>query len=81
MQTTVRNRRNKHVVLDQKKLDRAKKILGASTETETLDIALSRVISEAEANRKAWSAHDKFVASMIKGGLEIEDVYGNLEED
>ena len=81
MQTTVRNRRNKHVVLDQKKLDRAKKILGASTETETLDIALTRVISEAEANRKAWTAHDKFVSSMIKAGLEIEDVYGNLEED
>ena len=40
--------RHKHVRLDQAKLDRAKQILEARTETETLDRALSLVVSEAE---------------------------------
>ena len=40
--------RHKHVRIDQAKLDRAKKILGASTDTETLDRALTVVVSEAE---------------------------------
>jgi hypothetical protein len=42
--------RHKHVRLDQAKLDRARKVLGARTETETLDRALSLVTSEAEIN-------------------------------
>jgi hypothetical protein len=40
--------RHKHVRLDQAKLDRAKQVLEARTETETLDRALSLVVSEAE---------------------------------
>ena len=80
MQTEVKNRKNKHFILNQKRLDRAKKILGVSTETETVEIALERVISEAEANRKAWAAHEKFVRSMIDGGHQIEDAFGNLED-
>jgi hypothetical protein len=42
--------RHKHVRLDQAKLDRARKVLGARTDTETLDRALSLVTSEAEIN-------------------------------
>jgi len=40
--------RHKHVQLDQGKLNRAKEILRAKTETEALGRALDIVISEAE---------------------------------
>jgi hypothetical protein len=40
--------RHKHLQLDQKKLDRARRILGAKTETEALDRALSIVVNEAD---------------------------------
>ena len=43
--------RHKHVQLDQRKLDRARRILGAKTETEALDRALSVVVSEDEIDR------------------------------
>ena len=42
--------RHKHVQLDQAKLDRARHILGAKTETEALDSALDIVVTEAEVN-------------------------------
>ena len=38
--------RHKHVQLDQQKLTRALRILGARTETEALDLALNVVVSE-----------------------------------
>jgi hypothetical protein len=41
-------RRHKHIELDQGKLERAQRILGAKTETETLARALDIVVSEAE---------------------------------
>lgn len=40
--------RHKHIRIDQQKLDKARKVLAASTETETLDRALSLVVSEAD---------------------------------
>jgi hypothetical protein len=40
--------RHKHVRIDQSKLDRAKKVLGARTDTEALDRALTLVVTEAE---------------------------------
>ena len=40
--------RHKHVRIDQAKLDRAKKVLEASTDTEALDRALTLVVTEAE---------------------------------
>ena len=40
--------RQKHIRIDQAKLERAKKILSAATETETLDRALTLVVSEAD---------------------------------
>jgi hypothetical protein len=40
--------RHKHVRVDQGKLDRARRILAAPTETETLDRALSLVVSEGD---------------------------------
>jgi hypothetical protein len=40
--------RHKHVRIDQAKLDRARKVLRASTDTEALDRALMIVVSEAD---------------------------------
>ena len=38
--------RNKHLRLDQEKIERVKRILKANTETEALDKALDRLIQE-----------------------------------
>jgi hypothetical protein len=43
---TTRSLRHKHVRIDQAKLSKARKILGAATDTETLDRALSLVVGE-----------------------------------
>lgn len=40
--------RHKHIRIDQAKLDKARKVLAAATETETLDRALTLVVSEAD---------------------------------
>jgi hypothetical protein len=40
--------RHKHVRIDQAKLDKAKKVFRAGTETETIDRALTLVVAEAE---------------------------------
>jgi hypothetical protein len=40
--------RHKHIRIDQAKLEKAKKILSAATETEALDRALTLVVSEAD---------------------------------
>jgi hypothetical protein len=40
--------RHKHIRIDQLKLDKARKVLAATTETEALDRALSLVVSEAD---------------------------------
>lgn len=40
--------RHKHIRIDQSKLDKARKVLAATTETEALDRALSLVVSEAD---------------------------------
>ena len=40
--------RHKHLRIDQAKLDKAKKVLEAATETEALDRALTLVVSEAD---------------------------------
>lgn len=40
--------RHKHVRIDQSKLDKAKRVLEAKTDTDTLDRALSLVVTEAE---------------------------------
>ena len=51
--------RHKHVLLDQRKLDRARRALGARTETETLDRALDLVVSEADIDRVLRAARGK----------------------
>lgn len=79
MHVIAKSKKNKHFILDQEKLDRAKKLLGVGTETETVEIALDRLISEAEMNKRAWAAHKKFMRELVKGKHQIVDVYGNLE--
>ena len=73
--STTQSRKNKHFLLDQSRLKKAQEVLGTRTETETIEIALERVISEAEANEKAWTAQDKFLKTAVKEGLVIEDVF------
>lgn len=68
-------RKNKNLSVNQAKLDRAKEILGATTETETVELALEAVIVEAEHNETAWKATERF----LKSRVEIRDVFGNLE--
>jgi hypothetical protein len=51
--------RHKHLQLDQGKLDRARRVLGARTETETLDRALDLVVSEADIDRALREARRK----------------------
>ena len=43
--------RHKHIRIDQAKLAKARTILAAATETETLDRALTLVISEADVDK------------------------------
>jgi len=73
---TVRNRVHKHFQLDVSKIKRAKKVLQAKTETETIERALDFAIGEHEKNRRLAEANRRF----IKSGIEIKDVYGRLEE-
>ena len=72
--STKRVARHKHLLLDQGKIEKARKALGARTETETIERALEIVIGEDEKNRRAWTATEK----LIKNGIEIEDVFGRL---
>jgi hypothetical protein len=51
--------RHKHVQLDQRKLDRARRVLGARTETEALDRALDLVVMEADIDRALRAARGK----------------------
>lgn len=69
-------KKRKHLILNQSKLNLAKKILGTRTETETIEMALDSVISEAEKNKIAIKATESF----LKSGIEIKDVFGNLED-
>lgn len=73
-------RKNKHFVLDQSRLKKAQTILGTRTETETIEIALEKVITEAQTNRKAWNAQEKFIKSAVGENLIVEDVFGRLTE-
>ena len=61
--------------LDGRKIKLAQKILGATTETETIERALEVVIAARERERRIRRAHDKF----LKSGIQIQDAYGNLE--
>lgn len=71
-----RTRSHKHFQLDPAKIKRAQKALRAKTETETIERALDQAIAEVENNRRAHEANNRF----LRSGIQIRDVYGNLEE-
>ena len=66
---------HKHFRLNQAKIHRAQRLLGARTETETIERALEEVIAEHERNRIVQRSQDRF----LRGGAAIVDVYGNLD--
>ncbi len=67
---------HKHLLLDQAKIRRAKKLLGARTDTETVTRALDEVIAEHERNRLTREATERF----LRSGIKIRDVYGKLSD-
>jgi hypothetical protein len=71
-----RNRAHKHFQLDVGKIKRAQRALKAKTETETIERALDFTIDELRKNRVLAEANERF----IRSGVEIRDVYGNLED-
>lgn len=68
--------KHKHYALDEVKIKRAQQLLGAKTETETIERALEELISEYERQKQAWKATERF----IKSGAVIEDVFGKLSK-
>jgi hypothetical protein len=50
--------------------------LRAKTETETIERALDLALAESRSHRIAHDANRRFLLS----GVEIKDVYGNLDE-
>jgi|HubBroStandDraft_1064217.scaffolds.fasta_scaffold401255_2 hypothetical protein len=66
----------KHFRLDARKIKRAQRVLGAKTETEAIERALDLVLSEYRRNRLTLEANLRFMRS----GIEIKDIYGNLED-
>jgi hypothetical protein len=59
--------RHKHLKLDQTKIDRARRLLGAKTEQETIERALDLALAEEPILR----AHRK-----VKGRGGISDIFG-----
>ena len=59
----------KQFILSAKKIKRAKEILSAKTETETVERALDLVIADEEIRK---------VLRSVKGACDIEDIYGRL---
>jgi hypothetical protein len=66
---------HKHFRLDAAKLKRAHRVLGATTENETVERALDLVIGEHDRNRLVAVANQKFV----KSGVIIRDVFGDAD--
>jgi hypothetical protein len=60
----------KQFLIDERKIKKAKKILGARTETEAVDRALDVIIANEELDR----AQEEFARS----GAVIEDVFARL---
>jgi hypothetical protein len=65
--------RYKHLRLDQDKIERAKKILKAKTETEALDKALEKVIQEDRERLRR--------KKLVKSIIELRSRFGKMKED
>ena len=67
-------KKHKHYSLDETKILKAKKLLGAKTETEAIEAALDEVIAEREQDKKAWASTER----LLKSGIKIDDVFKRL---
>jgi hypothetical protein len=76
MRTAGKRLTHKHFRLDNRKLKRAQKLLQATTETEAIDRALDLAIAEKERNLAALQANERF----LRSGIEIQDVFGRLDD-
>lgn len=65
--------RNKHIKLDQDKIDRAKKIFKAKTETEAMDKSLEKVIQEDRERLRR--------KKIMKRIVELRNGIGKIQED
>ena len=65
--------RFKHISLEQEKIDRARRILGARTETEALHKALDKVILEDEIRKRR--------VKIVKQMIELRGRLGKQAED
>ena len=63
------------LVLDPVKVKRARRVLGTTTETETIERALDEIVEEDKRNKRAWKSHERF----LRSDSQIDDIYGNLE--
>jgi hypothetical protein len=63
----------KHLRLDQGKIERAKKILKAKTETEAMDKALERILQEEKENFRR--------RNLMKRIIQLRNSLGKIKED
>ena len=68
--------KRKNYLLDETLINRVQRLLGASTASEAIEMALNEVITERERNREVWAATER----LLKSGIQVEDVFGRLEE-
>ena len=66
----------KNFRLDPSQINRARKALAATTETETIVRSLDFVITEAARSRAAVEANRRF----LKSGISIQDAFGSMSE-
>jgi hypothetical protein len=78
MRRTISMDWTKRFRLDQRKLARARKVLGASTDAETIEKALDFVLEEHARNKAAHAAHARLILGAIEEKVEIRDVFGAL---
>jgi hypothetical protein len=65
--------RYKHLRLDQDKIEKAKKVLGAKTETEAIDKALEKVVqADTERQRRR---------NLMKHIIQLRNNIGKIRED
>ena len=75
MSRAVSSPRKRALVLDPTKINRAKRVLGTTTKSETIARALDEILDEDKRNRRALKAHERFLNS----SAQIADVFGNLD--
>ncbi len=68
-------KKHKHLILDEAKIQRAKKLLGARSETEVIERALDELIEDRQREARLQKAHLRF----LRSGAQIKDVYGRLD--